>query len=154
CILFETRFLHLNPVDFSNASNKLIRRQDSWLGPSTDLSEMNHRSCPQNVSPFLSRHFSRRTILRQLALLSAATPLTAISEPAFPPFQKPQLEKSPLNQPPLQPSSFLSAEDDAFLNDLEHANFLFFWEQANPQTGLIKDRCNVRTTDNSLAASI
>ena len=50
--------------------------------------------------------------------------------------------------------STLSAEDDQFLNDLEHANFLFFWEQANPETGLIKDRCNVRTKDTSLAASI
>ncbi len=45
-------------------------------------------------------------------------------------------------------------QDDQFLNDLEHANFLFFWEQANPQTGLIKDRCNVRQNDTSLAASI
>ena len=50
--------------------------------------------------------------------------------------------------------STLSPEDDQFLNDLEHANFLFFWEQANPETGLIKDRCNVRTKDTSLAASI
>ena len=50
--------------------------------------------------------------------------------------------------------STLSPEDDQFLNDLEHANFLFFWEQANPETGLIKDRCNVRTTDTGLAASI
>ncbi|MGD0832458.1 MAG: glucoamylase family protein, partial [Terracidiphilus sp.] len=44
--------------------------------------------------------------------------------------------------------------NDQFLNDLEHSNFLFFWEQANPQTGLIKDRCNVRDKDASVAASI
>ena len=50
--------------------------------------------------------------------------------------------------------STLTPEDDQFLNELEHANFLFFWEQANPETGLIKDRCNVRTKDTSLAASI
>ncbi len=48
----------------------------------------------------------------------------------------------------------LSPQDDQFLNDLEHANFLFFWEQANPQTGLTKDRCNVRTNDTTVAASI
>jgi hypothetical protein len=48
----------------------------------------------------------------------------------------------------------LSPEDDGFLNDLEHANFLFFWEQANPETGLTKDRCNVRTNDTTVAASI
>ena len=40
------------------------------------------------------------------------------------------------------------------LDDLEHSHFLYFWEQANPQTGLIKDRCNVRATDTSVAASI
>jgi len=54
---------------------------------------------------------------------------------------------------PPAPSS-LSPEDDQFLNDLEHGSFLFFWEQANPPTGLIKDRCNVRINDTSTAASI
>ena len=37
---------------------------------------------------------------------------------------------------------------------LERSNFLFFWEQASPQTGLIKDRCNARTTDTGVVASI
>jgi hypothetical protein len=37
---------------------------------------------------------------------------------------------------------------------LEHASFLFFWEQANPDTGLIKDRCNVRNNDKGIVASI
>jgi hypothetical protein len=48
----------------------------------------------------------------------------------------------------------LPKEDDQFLEDLEKANFQFFWEQANPQTGLVKDRCNVRQADHSTAASI
>jgi hypothetical protein len=52
------------------------------------------------------------------------------------------------------PLAALSSQDDQFLEELEHANFLFFWEQANPQTGLIRDRANVRTQDNSTAASI
>ena len=38
----------------------------------------------------------------------------------------------------------ISPEDDRFLNDLEKANFQYFWEQANPKTGLVKDRCNVQ----------
>ena len=50
--------------------------------------------------------------------------------------------------------TFITSDDDAFLNELEKANFLFFWEQGNPTTGLIKDRCNVRTPDTSIAASI
>ena len=37
----------------------------------------------------------------------------------------------------------LSAQDDQFLEELEKANFQFFWEQADPETGLVKDRCNV-----------
>ncbi|MFY9906615.1 MAG: glucoamylase family protein [Terriglobales bacterium] len=43
--------------------------------------------------------------------------------------------------------SGLSAEDDQFLNDVEAASFLFFWEQGNPKTGMVKDRCNVHDVD-------
>ena len=32
--------------------------------------------------------------------------------------------------------------------------FSFFWEQSNPETGLVKDRCNVRAPDNRLLGSI
>jgi hypothetical protein len=48
----------------------------------------------------------------------------------------------------------LSPEDDQFLDDLEKANFLFFWEQANRETGLVKDRANVRATGQTSVASI
>jgi len=36
--------------------------------------------------------------------------------------------------------SALSAEDDALLEDLSKRSFLFFWEQADPATGIIRDR--------------
>jgi hypothetical protein len=48
----------------------------------------------------------------------------------------------------------LSPENDQFLEDLEKASFLFFWEQASPKTGLVKDRCNVRASDKGVVASI
>ena len=48
----------------------------------------------------------------------------------------------------------LSPEDDLFLEELERADFQFFWEQASPQTGLVKDRCNVRGNDKTEVASI
>jgi hypothetical protein len=48
----------------------------------------------------------------------------------------------------------LSQQDDAFLDELEKANHLFFWEQAHPETGLVKDRCNTRATDTGVVASI
>ncbi len=48
-----------------------------------------------------------------------------------------------------------SPEDDQLLEDLEKANFLYFWEQGNPQTGLVKDRANARSSsDTSIVASI
>ncbi len=48
----------------------------------------------------------------------------------------------------------LNPDEEQLLEEMEKANFQFFWEQANPQTGLIKDRSTVRETDNSIVASI
>ncbi len=48
----------------------------------------------------------------------------------------------------------LSAEDEQFLNDLEAASFLFFWEQGSPNTGMVKDRCNVHQEEPGIASSI
>jgi hypothetical protein len=47
-----------------------------------------------------------------------------------------------------------SDEEEAFLEELERATYLYFWEQASPQTGLVKDRCNVRVADRGVVASI
>ena len=33
--------------------------------------------------------------------------------------------------------------DEEFLEDLQHRSFLYFWEQAHPQTGLVPDRAGV-----------
>jgi hypothetical protein len=52
------------------------------------------------------------------------------------------------------PAAPISPEDDQFLEELEHACFLYFWEQSDPHTGLTKDRANVRTPENETAASI
>ncbi len=38
------------------------------------------------------------------------------------------------------PSEQLSAQDQAFLEDLSRRSFRYFWEQANPETGLVLDR--------------
>ncbi len=34
----------------------------------------------------------------------------------------------------------LTTEEDQFLEDVSHRSFLFFWEQADPGTGLVRDR--------------
>jgi hypothetical protein len=56
--------------------------------------------------------------------------------------------------PPVGSRVPLSPDDDRFLEDLEEANFRFFWDQASPQTGLVKDRCNARGADKGVVASI
>ena len=44
--------------------------------------------------------------------------------------------------------------DEAFLEEVESAHFRFFWEQANPDTGIVRDRCNAITPDKSDLGSI
>jgi hypothetical protein len=44
--------------------------------------------------------------------------------------------------------STLSPADDQFLEELEHASFLYFWEQADAHTGLVKDRNAVNAPKN------
>ncbi|MFZ1014866.1 MAG: hypothetical protein WAN28_16100, partial [Terracidiphilus sp.] len=86
---------------------------------------------------------SRRTLLRRMAALSVGVPLgqaglLPLLGPGSGLAQEAEQHMAPA---PAPTPTALSAEDDQFLNDLEHANFLFFWEQGNPHTGLIKDRC-------------
>lgn len=47
-----------------------------------------------------------------------------------------------------------SPDEERLLNDVEYANFQFFWEQASALTGLVKDRASVRKRDTSVLASI
>jgi hypothetical protein len=99
---------------------------------------------------------TRRDLLRQMAGLSLGLPfLQGNSLPSLSEAVDPDARKTPRanSATPPAPTS-LSSQDDQFLNELERRNFLYFWEQANPQTGLIKDRCSIRTKDTSVVASI
>ena len=86
---------------------------------------------------------SRRHVVKQLIGTGVWAPIPLIADSK----QRSGDIKTAAQQP-------LSAEDDAFLEELEKANFLYFWEQANPYTGLVKDRCNVRTDDKGIVASV
>jgi hypothetical protein len=99
---------------------------------------------------------SRRKLLRQMAGISLGLPLVqADALNLFAQSASHQQTARPHTRPAAPPSpTSLSDSDNKFLDALIHANFLFFWEQANPQTGLVKDRCNVLAKDTSLAASI
>lgn len=90
--------------------------------------------------------FSRRKLLQNISRAAVVAPLARV----FPVFAQSSVP------PPATAAPRFSPEDDQLLDDLERANFCFFWEQANPVTGLIKDRCNARkaATDDSTVASI
>jgi hypothetical protein len=92
--------------------------------------------------------FSRREVMRQLlgagGCLSFARLLSAL----------PLVQQSEPRPATLSGLAVLSSEDDMFLNDLESANFNFFWEQASSKTGMVKDRCHVHTDDDGIVASI
>src|SRR6266704_5982636 len=91
------------------------------------------------------RILSRRKLLRRMAGAAALAPFAGML--------------SASGQIPvavIKPKQPFSREDDQLLDDMQRLNCCFFWEQASPETGLVKDRCNARraTTDNSTVASI
>lgn len=98
--------------------------------------------------------FSSQLPSRRQALAAIArTPLaTAVLGPALEPLFVSGAVPAPNPLP--SPGGSLSPEDDAFLEELEKANFQFFVDQADPDTGLVKDRCNVRSADSTLVASV
>jgi hypothetical protein len=87
---------------------------------------------------------SRRDALRHMLALGASLPLARWS-PLF---------AADVAVPQTKPPMGLSQDDEQLLEEIENANFLYFWEQANPMTGLVKDRSNVRVPDNGVVASI
>jgi hypothetical protein len=91
---------------------------------------------------------TRRQALRQILAASLASPFAV---------RLPGLHLDTLPSSSIATSStmpILSAEDDQFLNDVENASFQFFWEQGNPKTGMVKDRCNLHLPDRKEASSI
>jgi hypothetical protein len=55
---------------------------------------------------------------------------------------------------PLAGQMRLAPEDDAFLEELESRTFQYFWEQADADTGIVRDRCNIVKPDNNPLGSI
>jgi hypothetical protein len=92
---------------------------------------------------------SRRDLLKQAAGLGILMPFAGRSILPFLAAEQPHIHPAPAPGP-----TILSPEDDQFLEELEKANFLYFWEQGNPQTGLVKDRANTHAQDNRTVASI
>jgi hypothetical protein len=103
----------------------------------------------------IEKRTSRRRMLRQMAGASLGLPFAQWKAlPVWAQGPARPADRRRREAAPLPPPTALSPEDDKFLDDLERSSFLFFWEQANPQTGLIKDRCNVHINDTGVVASV
>ncbi len=90
---------------------------------------------------------SRRQVMRQFLAAGLALPFS----PIFLDIGSPEK----LLAQGQTPGEFsLTPEDDQFLNDVEAASFLYFWEQGNPKTGLVQDRASVRGGAPGIVASI
>lgn len=92
--------------------------------------------------------WSRREWLKRMAAMGLCLPLAGrglLAENA---------QTGPGCFAPAPVPTSLLPEDDSFLEELEQANFLFFKEQADPETGLVRDRYNVHAPDNGVVASI
>jgi hypothetical protein len=92
-------------------------------------------------------NLSRRRLLTGIAGTAIAAPFSGVLSAVG---QSPRPAAKPAPVPPFSP------EDDQLLDDVERLSSCFFWEQASPETGLVKDRCNARkaASDKSTAASI
>ncbi|MGC2088624.1 MAG: hypothetical protein WA638_04265, partial [Candidatus Acidiferrales bacterium] len=69
-----------------------------------------------------------------MARFGAVSPLLGITRDGLASVLRQLPEQAP------EPSYKLTLYDEALLNDFEQAACLYFWEQANPDTGLVKDR--------------
>jgi hypothetical protein len=95
------------------------------------------------------RNVSRRELLKQGARAAAASLAERVAPSAIWPRQtQAVLSKTSPN------GNSLSESDDMFLEELEHASFRFFWEQTNPATGIVRDRCNAIALDRGELGSI
>jgi hypothetical protein len=95
---------------------------------------------------------SRRALVAGIARVAGAIPLTRLGVLSFAPGSPVQTLHSPSAPPRALPN--LSDGDHEFLEELEHATFLYFLEQANRETGIVRDRFNVRSPDKSDLGSI
>ena len=96
------------------------------------------------------RNLSRREWLKRAGLLGAAAPLgLQRATLAFPKEQNHQLQIEPREATPGLPARLFSfdpslyrftPDEDTFLDEMQQATFLYFWEQANAKTGQVEDR--------------
>jgi hypothetical protein len=92
--------------------------------------------------------FTRREILGYSARAALAFPAAGFAAAMM------SCGGSPAVTGTTPPPVTLPPSDDAFLDQIQQAIFLYFWEQASPTTGLVKDRALAAGDDSSTVASI
>jgi hypothetical protein len=83
-------------------------------------------------------HFAKQDILPGRTLLVVLILLLACTSV----FAQPRITSSPVPSP-VASAYQLTREDALFLEDLERRSFQYFWEEADPQTGLVPDRARM-----------
>jgi len=96
----------------------------------------------------LKHDFTRRQLLTHLGRMAAFPALASVT---FFPFACGSRTPSPS---PTPPGDGYSGTDDQLLEEIEKAGFLFFWEQADPTTGQVKDRAFAAGNDTRTVSSI
>jgi len=94
-------------------------------------------SLPASTSENPARPRTRRTILSLLLIVYAISSSGAWAIPTPAPIERPPFSDTSIIQ-----SRRLSALDEAFLEDLSRRSFQYFWEHADPHTGLVLDRAH------------
>src|ERR1700733_7152156 len=94
---------------------------------------------------------SRRELLRQAACAGALVPWPTASLWSAGRFAA--VADTPKAAPGAGSSPFYQV-DEALLEAVEEADYKFFWEQANPYTGIVRDRCNATNPDKADLGSI
>src|ERR1700681_2687271 len=106
---------------------------------------------------------SRREWLRRAGHLAAALPLGMTPLLGTSASQDPSTGSQNVTPPPKDPSSLFNGDptkyrftpdEDHLLDEVERACFQFFWEQANPSSGLVKDRSQTGGPDSRNVASM
>jgi len=91
---------------------------------------------------------SRRAFLTRTLQASLGLPLLPLISPSI-------LSAQTATPPPATKlPNGISPQDDQLLDEISELSFCYFLEQAHPTTGLVKDRCNVRSSQDGTVASM
>ena len=101
------------------------------------------------------RNLSRRELLAELARAGLLTSAGALAAPSL--FARAFQSATTQEQEAVafsRPRYRVSADDDGLLDEISRCAVRFFWEQASPVTGLIKDRARADGSDTRDLASV